>query len=428
MHEVGHTLGPDAQLQASTVYTRAQLQDKDFTEKNGISGSVMDYNAYNIAAGRRAPGELQQHHARPLRLLGDRVRLQADRAGRREAPSSRASPRAAPSRCWPSPTTRTPAAARATTASTRWSTASTSATTRWPTTASACSSRASCGSACRSASRSRATTRHASAACCCRGFSPLNDAAVHGRQVRRRHVHRARRCRAPAAHAAFRAGRAGTPARGAAVPRQRPVLGRQLPLQAAVPGQPGARLPRVEPRRRRSASRRRCCSCRRRRWTACSARAPPRGCSTCRCTCRAASARDLISLNEVYGTRAGAVWSELKTGGEIDRLRRNLQREHLQAPAGAAGARSARRCRPMRRACCALNAVALQAELRQALAQRQLVGRVARPSAGQRWRCSTRRCAPRCCATEAVALSGATGDAAAAVRPRRSRRPSHAAG
>jgi hypothetical protein len=54
MHEVGHVLGLTHNFKASTVYTRAQLQDKEFTEKNGLSGSVMDYNAYNIAlAGER---------------------------------------------------------------------------------------------------------------------------------------------------------------------------------------------------------------------------------------------------------------------------------------------------------------------------------------------------------------------------------------
>ncbi len=37
-----------------------------------------------------------------------------------------------------------------------------------------------------------------------------------------------------------------------------------------------------------------------------------------------------ISLNEVYATLQGAVWSELKSGGEIDRQRRTLQREHLK--------------------------------------------------------------------------------------------------
>ena len=49
MHEVGHTLGLKHNFKASTVVSRAQLQDKEFTDRNGISGSVMDYNAYNLA-------------------------------------------------------------------------------------------------------------------------------------------------------------------------------------------------------------------------------------------------------------------------------------------------------------------------------------------------------------------------------------------
>ena len=49
MHEVGHTLGLKHNFKASTTITRAQLQDKAFTEAHGISGSVMDYNAYNLA-------------------------------------------------------------------------------------------------------------------------------------------------------------------------------------------------------------------------------------------------------------------------------------------------------------------------------------------------------------------------------------------
>jgi len=48
MHEVGHTLGLKHNFKASTVVTRAQLQDKAFTESKGISASVMDYNAYNV--------------------------------------------------------------------------------------------------------------------------------------------------------------------------------------------------------------------------------------------------------------------------------------------------------------------------------------------------------------------------------------------
>jgi hypothetical protein len=58
MHEVGHTLGLKHNFKSSTVYTRAQLQDQAFTEKNGISGSVMDYNAYNIPARGERRGSL----------------------------------------------------------------------------------------------------------------------------------------------------------------------------------------------------------------------------------------------------------------------------------------------------------------------------------------------------------------------------------
>lgn len=48
MHEVGHTLGLKHNFKASTTVTQAQLKDKGYTDAHGISGSVMDYNAYNI--------------------------------------------------------------------------------------------------------------------------------------------------------------------------------------------------------------------------------------------------------------------------------------------------------------------------------------------------------------------------------------------
>ena len=48
MHEVGHTLGLKHNFRSSTTVTQAQLKDKAFTEANGISNSVMDYNAYNL--------------------------------------------------------------------------------------------------------------------------------------------------------------------------------------------------------------------------------------------------------------------------------------------------------------------------------------------------------------------------------------------
>jgi hypothetical protein len=48
MHEVGHTLGLKHNFRSSTTVTQAQLKDKAYTEANGISNSVMDYNAYNL--------------------------------------------------------------------------------------------------------------------------------------------------------------------------------------------------------------------------------------------------------------------------------------------------------------------------------------------------------------------------------------------
>ncbi|HEX4780887.1 MAG TPA: zinc-dependent metalloprotease [Usitatibacter sp.] len=56
-HEVGHTLGLRHNFRASTVYTEKELADPEFTRKNGISGSVMDYNAWNIALDKDKQGE-----------------------------------------------------------------------------------------------------------------------------------------------------------------------------------------------------------------------------------------------------------------------------------------------------------------------------------------------------------------------------------
>ncbi len=53
MHEVGHALGLRHNFRASRAYTEAQLSDPEFTRAYGTSGSVMEYNAVNLAA----PGE-----------------------------------------------------------------------------------------------------------------------------------------------------------------------------------------------------------------------------------------------------------------------------------------------------------------------------------------------------------------------------------
>ena len=59
MHEVGHALGLRHNFRASTGITRAQLRDPAFTKERGVSNSVMDYNALNIPL----PGEpLADYH------------------------------------------------------------------------------------------------------------------------------------------------------------------------------------------------------------------------------------------------------------------------------------------------------------------------------------------------------------------------------
>jgi hypothetical protein len=57
MHEVGHTLGLTHNFRASIAYTEAQLADREFTRRNGIAGSVMEYNAVNLALKGEPQGE-----------------------------------------------------------------------------------------------------------------------------------------------------------------------------------------------------------------------------------------------------------------------------------------------------------------------------------------------------------------------------------
>ncbi len=56
-HEVGHTLGLQHNFRASTIYTPEQISSADFTRNNGLTGSVMDYNAVNLALKGEKQGE-----------------------------------------------------------------------------------------------------------------------------------------------------------------------------------------------------------------------------------------------------------------------------------------------------------------------------------------------------------------------------------
>ncbi len=53
MHEVGHTLGLRHNFRSSKIYNEKQLSDPEFTTKNGLAGSVMEYAPINLPS----PGE-----------------------------------------------------------------------------------------------------------------------------------------------------------------------------------------------------------------------------------------------------------------------------------------------------------------------------------------------------------------------------------
>ncbi|MFN3415231.1 MAG: zinc-dependent metalloprotease [Caldimonas sp.] len=58
MHEVGHALGLKHNFKASTAVPFARLGDAAYTAAQGISGSVMDYNAYNLAPAGQPQGAI----------------------------------------------------------------------------------------------------------------------------------------------------------------------------------------------------------------------------------------------------------------------------------------------------------------------------------------------------------------------------------
>lgn len=58
LHEIGHTLGLNHNMKSSQLHSPAQLHDKDRTGKMGLTGSIMDYPAVNLAL----PGQKQGHY------------------------------------------------------------------------------------------------------------------------------------------------------------------------------------------------------------------------------------------------------------------------------------------------------------------------------------------------------------------------------
>jgi hypothetical protein len=64
-HEVGHTLGLRHNFRASTVHPNGDIHDVEKTSKIGLSGSVMDYTAPNIAAEGKTQGQYFQTNLGP---------------------------------------------------------------------------------------------------------------------------------------------------------------------------------------------------------------------------------------------------------------------------------------------------------------------------------------------------------------------------
>ena len=86
MHEVGHTLGLRHNFRASTIYTQAQLADPEFTraQRHRRLGDGVQRRSTSRVKGE-PQGEYVDADARSLRLLGDRVRVQASSPPETEA-------------------------------------------------------------------------------------------------------------------------------------------------------------------------------------------------------------------------------------------------------------------------------------------------------------------------------------------------------
>ncbi|MBI3235806.1 MAG: zinc-dependent metalloprotease, partial [Bacteroidetes bacterium] len=56
LHEMGHTFGLNHNMRASTMLSPSQLNDKNVTDKLGLTASVMDYPAINLALDKSKQG------------------------------------------------------------------------------------------------------------------------------------------------------------------------------------------------------------------------------------------------------------------------------------------------------------------------------------------------------------------------------------
>ena len=57
LHEVGHTLGLNHNFKSSQLHSPDEINNKELTSKVGLTGSVMDYNPFNLASDKEEQGQ-----------------------------------------------------------------------------------------------------------------------------------------------------------------------------------------------------------------------------------------------------------------------------------------------------------------------------------------------------------------------------------
>ncbi|MDZ7682125.1 MAG: zinc-dependent metalloprotease [Fodinibius sp.] len=65
LHEVGHTLGLSHNMKASNLHSVDEINNEELTSKVGLTGSVMDYNAANLALKKEQQGDYFQRITGP---------------------------------------------------------------------------------------------------------------------------------------------------------------------------------------------------------------------------------------------------------------------------------------------------------------------------------------------------------------------------
>lgn len=81
LHEVGHTLGLNHNMKASNLHSPDAINNRALTSSVGLTGSVMDYNAVNIARTRKEQGEYYQRIPGPYDIWAIQFGYDPDMVG-----------------------------------------------------------------------------------------------------------------------------------------------------------------------------------------------------------------------------------------------------------------------------------------------------------------------------------------------------------